>query len=345
MCGSGKQRLGQGDLEMSQSSNTSNLGTLTALAIFASYHHSERSVRHRLKTKLSDWIQSCEPHNDREDIKAALLSVSGTVLEPFRLTSEDIEIATDLVQAAFSNVHRKTRVRIVSRDTLGTSGGCVLTSNLASYYVERFPHGKRTRTPKNPWFFAPSMAPDRPISGTTSPSKIKASCHVTSSGYTIRITGFPYSEFVDQASGQGPDLISRLTKHLRNKSTIGKEAVSLDDLGCRVDMGRNRIDIVTTSPEAMVRLTANMSRNEVLTLHYSDLTNPPSIFFLWLRPPKTKKTELKIIATADEKRLQDWIGLQTSTVPTLDQNDIYDISKWHAPHRQWVSAALIENLQ
>tara|TARA_B100002003_G_C13883779_1_gene431266 strand:+ start:302 stop:634 length:333 start_codon:yes stop_codon:yes gene_type:complete len=110
-------------------------------------------------------------------------------------------------------------------------------------------------------------------------------------------------------------------------------------------MGRNRIDIVTTSPEAMVRLTANMSRNEVLTLHYSDLTNPPSIFFLWLRPPKTKKTELKIIATADEKRLQDWIGLQTSTVPTLDQNDIYDISKWHAPHRQWVSAALIENLQ
>ena len=323
----------------------SKLGSLTALTIFASYNHSDRLVRRRLKEKLRGWIQDCEPNHDRKDIRRALLSVSGTLLEPFRLTKQDLEIATDLAQIAFSDLHMRTRIRIVSADTFGTGGGCVLTSNLASYFVERFSLGRRKITPNEPWFFAPSMTPTNPIKIARRPSTPSASCIVASTGYRIRIRGLSSSPVAGEANGTSPVLTSWISERLSKRSTIGASALSLSDLGCRAEVSEGQIDIFTTSPEAMVRLTVRMAKREVLTLNYTDFANPPILFFVWLQPPKAKTTKLNIVATADEGALQQWIRMIPATAPLLEDGDVYDISKCHPPLHQWANPSLIENLQ
>ncbi|WP_289084830.1 isocitrate lyase/PEP mutase family protein, partial [uncultured Sulfitobacter sp.] len=50
----------------------------------------------------------------------------------------------------------KTRFRIVSRETLGVTGGVVLTDNLRSFFIERYSRGEKRSISDRTWYVAPA---------------------------------------------------------------------------------------------------------------------------------------------------------------------------------------------
>ena len=117
--------------------------------------------RAELSKTLIEWVESLDPCYSPTEVAKALQSCHGTEIEPFCLNQEDLEISILLVRAAFSKVYSQSRFRIVSRETLGSEGGCVLTNNLRHFYLERFALGRHRSTPQRYWSFIPGNTPDK----------------------------------------------------------------------------------------------------------------------------------------------------------------------------------------
>lgn len=318
-------------------------GQVFPLLIFAAIQHPSADFRMELKNSIAKWIRSLKPKYEQSQICEALQGCKGTVLEPFMLKPEDQEITAMLVQAAFSEACNQTRFRIVSRETIGGDGGCVLTNNLRHYYIERFALGKRRRTPSTFWSYIPNNAPSDVLENLGADArnvgKLKNSLQVCvigdDSGFRIELTG------ADLAALQWPES-SRLSNLLQKNSVIGEKRETLDAMGLRVSVESGKISLIPASPEATMRMTAHMLSESLLMLDPGDESEGRFKIYIRMRLPDQDKQSLKAHVAATTGYFREWLNMDIENIPELSESHRITIARWLMPHDSWVNPQFLE---
>jgi hypothetical protein len=290
---------------------------ILALIVASAYYNPNiefgKTLQRRLETEFKI----------KDEVENLLANERGTELEPFSLTQNDTNCISLLCSIAFSKLGRQTRFRIVSRKTLGTDGGLVITSNLKSFYLRRYNKnndGKPYGQPKNSWSFIPSLIPkEKP--------EYKTYLVPNKDGFIIKssIPESPVGIFVCQSS-------------YRQHGYIGETNASLDKLGLKLEIDNWEITIRSGSPESTIRLMAYMSKGASLYLKGDDPEVPD--IKIKLEVPQEKKIFLESTISSTPS-YSNWLTGKCSKELiekiNLSQGEIEEISKWLLPHKEWIS--------
>ena len=296
------------------------------LVVAAGFYHPDPSTKEHLRALLDTWLQGLTPCHSADTVRTAIATQKGTFLEPFHLSDEDLDCAVFLTRAAFSGASKEQRIRIVSRDTIGTEGGLVLTRNLKSYYVERFPEGKTVGQPKESCAFLPALVP--PL-GKTGALPTIAELISEDTGFRIRI----------KLPGE-PDNAVALGRGYQSHSRIEGVSEDFNRLGLRVEIQRNEVHILTGSPEAMIRMMAHMVGEATLTLESKDDKNHCALVRLSI--PEEEPVRLKAVI-GGKKGFAIWMSVSPPAPIELEDSHKLAVCSWLPSPREWLELAL-ENL-
>ena len=293
------------------------------LVVAAGFYHPVSTRREHLRAHLDTWLQGLAPCHSAESVRAAIASQKGTFLEPFYLSDEDLECSVFLVRAAFSGASKEQRIRIVSRDTIGTEGGLVFTRNLKSYFVERFSGGKTAGQPKEGWIFLPALMP--PL-GKTGALPTIAELISEDTGFRIRI----------KLPGE-PDNAAALARGYQSHSRIEGVSEDFNRLGLRVEIQRNEVHILTGSPEAMIRMMAHMVGEATLTLESKDAKHHCALVRLSI--PEEEPVRLKAVI-GGKKGFAIWMSASPPAPIELEDSHKLAVCSWLPSPREWLELAL-----
>lgn len=296
------------------------------LVVAAAFYHPEPSTKAHLRDLLDTWLEALTPCHSADSVRSAIAAQKGTFLEPFHLSDEDFECAIFLVRAAFSGASKEQRIRIVSRDTIGTEGGLVLTRNLKSYYVERFPEGKTVGQPKEGWIFLPALMP--PL-GKTGALPTIANLISEDTGFRIQI----------KLPGE-PDNAVALARGYQSHSRIEDVPEDFNRLGLRVEIQRDEVHILTGSPEAMIRMMAHMVGEATLNLESKDAKHHCALVRLSI--PEDEPVRLKAVI-GGKKGFAAWMSASPPAPVELQDSHKLAVCSWLPSPREWLELAL-ENL-
>ena len=306
------------------SRNEMNDNASNNLVISAAFYHPEPLVRDRLQQSLQEWVAYLDPVYSDDDIREIIAGEKGTPLEPFVLDDTDFEAAVFLGKAAFSKNIGAKRFRIVSRETIGSKGGLVITSNLRSFYAERYAKGKYRRNPIAGATFVPALVPSSAENDLVRLNATSAVATADEKGFIIRLPIPP--ELVS---------LSLLARSFQKNGKLVPSDTPLDDAGLRVDAGSSAIEIRTGSPEAQIKLAAHMmNREKVFLTTGSDFPRMPEAYIV-LEMPEDDRKQLKTFFVQSDQH-SPWIRLDTSLPITINNRDKLAISKWLPAHDSWI---------
>lgn len=305
------------------------------LVLWAAVQHPDGSVRSRVRQAIAEWLSNAQPRYSREQIASFLRAQNGTAIEPFVLDEQDLELAGILVQYAFSEVGEQTRFRVVSRETLGTEGGVMLTNNLRGYYIERYAHGFRTKTPEDFGFVAPAEMPG-PHDPPDHAQAIRAVCRFEETGLSITVSG------VDWAAETGipPE---KLASQFQQHSHVLAPEIPFLQFGLRVEVDGDAVRIQTGSPESLLRVSAHLLQRSFLVLSARPEA-PRTRAFIRLEPPEGEVLALPVTVTCTSRSMPAWVWLPGADGFPLSGDDRLAIARWFRPHDSWISAQLLEEL-
>jgi len=296
-----------------------------------------------LRGIVNGWVATLIPRFQSTEIIDALRACGGTTLEPFTLGDDDEEIATMLLRIAFSDAFGQTRFRIVSRETLGSDGGCVMTNNLEHYYVERYARGKRRKTPSAYWSFSPRNLPIKAINALGASAReasrlmnsLQVSLVADDSGFRVQLKN------VDLSTLQWPET-ARLAGSLQKHSVIGASRETLDAIGLRVQVGKGTLSLLPGSPEATMRMTAHMLSESLLVLEPGAENEGRFKVYVRLAPPSDGEQPLKALVAVTNGFFKEWLDLDTEQAPELSESQRLTIARWLMPHDSWVDPRFLE---
>ncbi len=320
-------------------------GDTFPLIFYSALSHPDKSFRVQLMDSIRSWVDTLDPVYTEDQIQTVINNCTGTILEPFLLNNQDIEISTILIRMAFSKAFNQTRFRLVSRETLGSEGGCVLTNNLKHYYVERFELGHHKKSPANSWSFVPNNFPDnlmeklRPmlVNASKQSNSLDAEISVDDSGYKIMLQG------IDLNNLRWPDT-SGLAGDLQKNSTVGDKKESLLSLGIRVEIFENELKIQTASPESMMRFTAYLLDGTLLVLDPGEQVEGRFKIHLPISLPEDDKLSIKPTVTVTNNPFSEWLNVSPGHAPELSKSEQLKLSKWLIPHDSWVDHKFMEEI-
>lgn len=292
------------------------------LAVAAAFYHPGPAERADLRKLLDHWLGTLGNVVAPDEIRHVIASTKGTVIEPFVLTEADLECAVFLAQAAFSKSGAQTRLRIVSRDTMGGDGGLVLTQNLKSYYVERYAHAKRLPQPNGGWAFVPSMVPDN-----------SAACQqLTGASLLSEDQGFRIVVEMPEAKSDA----ARFAREFQRHGGIEGVGQSLTQLGLRVECNNGQVHILSGSPESMIRIMAHMVSEKTLVLKGgSDGRELPTVL-ISLRMPEDEPVKLPAVVVMGAG-YSSWMSLKVPVPVPLTEAHKLAIAGWLRPRKEWVN--------
>jgi hypothetical protein len=297
---------------------------LINLVVAAAFYHPESTVRDRLCSKLEGWLKKLGDRADAEQIRTVLENNKGTYLEPFVLSKADLDCSAFLARLASSRTAEQTRFRVVSRDTIGTDGGLVLTNNGNAFYVERYAYGQRRGQPKKSWVFFPAL---RPEAGSTQALNKRAKLLSESEGFRI-VLDLP-------RSGKSPAAIAAdFQKHGRIEGVTD----TFNKLGLRVEFSGEKLNILSGSPESMIRIMAHMTTNARVRLMGTDEDTEMPHVIVGLGIPDEDPVDLPVIASSTGS-YTCWLQGDFPEAPSLDDEDKLAVSSWLPPHRDWLDLA------
>jgi hypothetical protein len=313
-----------------------------AVTLFAAEFHPDLSLRERLVWSIDEWVVKCGPHHSAEDLRSLLLAQRGTVIEPFVLSAASVDSAIRLARAAFSDAHECTRFRVVSEETLGNHGGCVLTAAGHAYLSERYALGKTKADVPSAWFLAPKVHPSAATLAKRRRQRSLAHCEVLSGGLQIKVgpTAAKALCGFEPRSGRHRQSVENA---IASESVVGKEGITLASLGCRIERVGDGLVVRPTSPEATLRLSAHMAQREILILSGSNGEHGARMF-VRLQSPSGPRTELQAISSLAPEVFSAWMSCSPSTVPDLDAADRMAIARWVGPLNSWVEEDFLEAL-
>lgn len=296
-----------------------------SLILTSAFYHPDENLRKALRQSVADWVDKLCPHFTEDDIRNVILQEKGTILEPFRIDGNDLEMAVTLAMAAFSKKVDQKRCRIVSRETIGSEGGLVITSRLKTYFAERYQQGKYKRKPRAGFTFLPAWLPASGDHKMFQMMKSTATLYVDEDGFTIRV---PWPHYTVEAG--------ELARDLQIHSRISRTSDSFDQLGLRVETERNSVMVRTGSPEAQIKLMANMMNGETIILSTDSDSVGKLNAFIVLYMPEEDELPLKTIFTTTGVPC-DWIKCTCSEGIKIKEKEMVDIAKWLPPHESWIN--------
>jgi hypothetical protein len=224
------------------------------ILLAAAHLATDKEEKEFLNSELEQWITSLKPKFKSEEITNFLTLHEGTPLEPFFLYPADLEFATRLIRVAFSKECKVTRLAIGSSDRVGR-GFLYITDNLKGFYSESYSNGKSVSLTKNSWSFFPNQVSTENITSWGDLFKGHAVLKCQEEGLEV-LLDWPV-KFGDSAA---------LAASFQRNSKVGEDAISLSEVGLRVELILNQLRIVSGSPESMIKLMGMLVRNEILTL-------------------------------------------------------------------------------
>ena len=297
---------------------------LLNLVVAAAFYHPESTVRNRLCSKLEGWLKKLGDRAEPQRIRTVLEENSGTSLEPFVLSKADLDCSVFLARMAFSQTAEQTRFRVVSRDTIGTEGGLVLTNNCNAFYVERYAYGKRRGQPKQGWAFFPALIPE---AGSTQSINNRAQLLSESEGFRI-VLDLPRSGKPSAA------IAADFQKHGRIEGVTD----TFNKLGLRVEFSGEKLNILSGSPESMIRIMAHMTTNARVRLMGAEEDTEMPHVIVGLGIPNEDPVDLPVIASSTGS-YTCWLQGDFPEAPSLDDEDKLAVSSWLPPHRDWLDLA------
>lgn len=300
-------------------SNSAYDSEIFRLVVAAAFYHPRKGTRTLLRTMLETWLQELSPCHSEEDVHEAISSQKGTFLEPFCLSEEDLECAVFLTRAVFSKNSQQQRIRFVSRDTIGVTGGLVLTRGLKSYFIERFPEGKTKGQPKEGWIFVPARVPPQGKSGAV---HTVADLVSEDTGFRIRV----------RMPEQAKDPAS-LGRGFQSNSKIEGVTENFNRLGLRVEIKRDEVHILTGSPESMIRMMAHMAAETTLVLQTGNTKDYCAL--VCMAPPGDKPVRLKAVIGAREG-FANWMKAHPPVPIELQDDHKLAVASWLPSPREWL---------
>jgi hypothetical protein len=295
------------------------------LALAAGFYHPDPEARGSVRSLLDTWLSDLGNAPGTERISEVISAETGTTIEPFVLTSEDLECAVYLVRAAFSEAGAQTRFRIVSRETIGRNGGLVLTRNLKSFYSERYVHGKRRHQQKVGWSFVPSALP---TAGADFPTMISATVSSEDEGFRVVVP-------VPECRSDPATFARQLQKYSGIQGVEG----SLSSLGLRVECHDGEVHVLSGSPESMIRTMAYMIEHATLVLKGEPSASDIPLTLVRLDIPEDGPIPLQAMIGSTSS-YSSWMTGDVSIAVHLKKKHKLAISSWLRPHPKWIDSVL-----
>ncbi len=274
---------------------------------------------------------------------SAISRCRGTPIEPFRLAEDEMRAAVALARVAFSSTQKQTHFRIVGRDTIGNSGGCVLTDKLDHYYVERFALGRIREAPGNTWMFAPSEEPSLIFSTQPVP---KAKCHFRGKGLTFTVSGVACSTLRWNREPPGrpdayPPIPSHLDRDLALHSRIGE--ANFASFGINPVLKDQSLSFSIDTPEALMRLAAHLADGSVIRLDPGP-EYPCRKILIYRLPDLEDSAAAKGCIMIAGCYANGWLHFPARDAPKLKSAQMVAISRWAAFHESWERQIISEIL-
>jgi hypothetical protein len=295
-------------------------GEVFRLSLASGFYHPDLSARREVRALLDRWLDSQEGVPASEEVREKIGREKGSAHEPFLLNDADLDCAVFVVRAAFSKNLGITRVRIVSRDTIGNDGGLVITPGLRSYYVTRYPENECRGQPKGGWVFVPSAVP---IGMACAPGRTVAALHAEDGGFRITVP-LPDSELDPALYARSFQLGSRIYGVLE----------SFNRLGLRVECRNGGIHVLSGSPESMIRCMAHMADRSSLILQGEKSNSRIPRILVRLDLPGEKPVALDALIGSTPDYLK-WFSGHVPAAPLLDESHQFAISSWLRPSKEW----------
>lgn len=313
-----------------------------SVALWAGSCHPDAGLRRRVLGRLDDWIEKGEPYFSDVEITRALDGVAGTPLEPFVLTDTRLSAAVRMVRVAFSRRMQQTRLRLVSEETLGNSGGLVLTDNLKGYYVERWAGGENIQVPKSGWFLAPAEMERglEVVRGRRQGTCAKTRCEVDESGYLIKVP-------VDSPIPFLPSRASGGASGLEADGMILVPKTPFRALGLSIRYERPNLCIRLGSPESALRLSALMVRRATLVIDLvSGSGERGRRLYVGLEPLLRKDTCFPSVITLARtgSAFSGWISTGLKFGFSLPVEERLVIARWALPLEEWFTEDFFRRL-
>jgi len=297
------------------------------LILLSAREHPDDQFRENLWSTLEEWLIKKSPRFDETIATSRLEGHKGTFIEPFRVSGEDMRLASFLLRLSLSEEVDASRFRIVGEDTIGNEGGAVFTRNGKSFYSERYALGKNKLLNSFTQFFAPSMKvnpPRRMASGRIPPARMEA----VEDGVFIFLDSHSFDQ-LDWITEPEAQEFKALARGLTAESVLGDKNVSLSDLGLSIQAGDTGIVIGSKSPESLIRFSAYIVQGSRITL--KGVGNYEFV----IQMPKTGTGEANCMIVAKDGFAGDWMDVSGFGAPDLDDDDILKISEWALPHEAW----------
>ena len=299
------------------------------LAVAAGFYHPDLDARRQVREALDSWLARCGGAPDAQILRDVISTEQGTVIEPFKLTADDIACAVFVGQAAFSIAGRQSRFRIVSRDTMGTEGGLVVTDKLNSFYLERYIHGKYRGKQKAGWTFIPTALP---AAGEDCPSATAATITSEEDGFRIVV---PVPECQDNPA--------TFAREIQICSRINGFKGSLSDLGVRIECRNGEIHVLSGSPESMIRIMAHMIEQATLVLCGKPTNRDIPMTLVRLNVPEAETIHVPALI-GSTAAYASWMSGPINVAFSVGRELELAISSWLRPHSRWMQSLMTERI-
>ena len=209
------------------------------LALLA-FRSQDAAVRASARETLHREAENADSILEQTVVAKLISETKGDAFSPFGIPDGFLEIAIDLVQLAISKKHGKSRLRIVSSDTIGTAGGLTIFQSGNVSYVKPSRRARRSRVKSC------FVAPRESVSIESLERHAESTLDWDGNGYSISVNG-----------NFRTHCLAGDHYKLQRYSHLVKPRRSFDSLGLRIDECRGGgLRITTGSPESLMQFTA-----------------------------------------------------------------------------------------
>jgi hypothetical protein len=296
-------------------------GEVFRLAFASGFYHPDPGIRDSLRRTLDAWLASLGPHPDPDAVRRLILAEKGTAIEPFVLEDADVECAVFLARAAFAGASGQNRFRLVSRDTIGSNGGLVITRNLSTYFVKRHPHNTCKGQPKGGWTFVPTLLASAASRGS---GIISAVLLAENDGFRITL---PLADCAEDPSA--------IARQMQIASRIHGVDETFDRLGLRIEFRQGTLHVLSGSPESMIRCMAWMAERTTMILEGGPASGLIPRILVRLELPAKAPTPL-LAAIGCTTDYLAWFAGEVPVAPLLEEAQWLEIAKRFRPANEWL---------
>ena len=303
-------------------------GPLPAI-LLAAIEHPNKSFREQLWDRLDKWLLDHSPTIEDAEVLSIIKGQSGTFYEPFRLEQNSTKLAIFLTRLALSEKIGMSRFRIVSEDTIGNTGGLIITKKLRNFYSERYVHGKNRLITSDLHFFAPSMKVDGPFK-LRDKKTLSAIMNSDEKGLYLDISNKLITH-VGWQNWASQSELQQLIHKISLNSRIGSKGATFSSIGLSFEAGENGFQIAAKSPEALIRFSSYVVQGQ--SIHLSGARK----FGMSIELPKKAEGKATINVVAQDDFADQWMNTKKFGSPDLSVDEIKKISDWSFQHAAWLN--------